>query len=68
MVENVAGTFEHVAAANFVLAFCGNEMYVIKSRSPNFERSTPPRKPDLVIGVYAFPEPHVALIPLREKC
>lgn len=53
VVENVAETFEHIAKAHHVLAFCGVEMYVIKCHSPHPPASPlTPRKPDLVIGIY----------------
>lgn len=53
--------------ANYVLAFCGTEMHVIKSRSMRYEQvKTTPVKPDLVIGYYQFPEVHSKVIQLPD--
>lgn len=63
VINHTAGSLNPIMTANYVLAFCGSDMYVIKSRSPEYKSSTVvPRRPDLVIGVYPFPKPHVEVI------
>ena len=68
VLENVANSNEAVLKADYVLAFCGTTMYIVKSRGPEHEISTPPHKPDYVMAYYAYPEPHIESIPLRQTC
>lgn len=70
VVENVAGTFQHIAKADYVLAFCGTEMYVVKSRGAAFHEATNtpiPRKPDKVVAYYSWPEPRIAELRMRSE-
>ena len=66
VIHNVADSFESVAKADYVLAFCGTEMFVIKSRNRiHTAVEGVPCRPDKVIGYYRFPEPEVREIRLR---
>ena len=64
--ENIADTSQHFNKADYVLAFCGNEMFIIKSRTEaHLQTPTTPHKPDKVIAYYSWPEPRVAELRLR---
>ena len=63
--ENIAGTFRYAAQADYIMAFCGTEMYLVKSRGVNYETMNVPCKPDLVVAYYRHPEPHSITLALR---
>lgn len=52
-----SGLTSDLRRASFILAFCGFEMYVIKSRDIRYTPQTwTPKEPDSVIAYYLTPE------------
>lgn len=51
--DNVADTFEQIAKADIVVAYCGDKQYYLKNRYPDPPTvRLLPRKPDIVRGFY----------------
>jgi len=46
---------EDVHRAYFILAFCGHEMYIVKSKGVHERDPHPAKKPDVVIGLFMEP-------------
>lgn len=66
VIENMAGSLKYIAEADHVIAFCGTQMYIVKSRSHNPD-PMPPCKPEKIVAFYRFPEPHVAELLMRSN-
>lgn len=60
---NIADDERLVVDADYIIAFCGHKMYTPKNRTG--ASNNPPRKPDLVVGYYTVPEPHIKVLGLR---
>ena len=66
VIYNLAGSIHPAMLADYIIAFCGSKMYIVKNRYHDPD-PMPPCKPDCVIAYYQRPEPHVAVLPLRDK-
>ena len=66
VLKNIADdhAFDLIAKADYIIAFCGTQMYTPKNRLRDY--TNPPRRPDLVVAYYSLPEPHTAVLKLRK--
>lgn len=64
--DRIQGSSRYVEQADYVLAFAGKEMYVLKSRSVSHRLSMEIPEPETIVAYIRFPKPHVKQLFLRE--
>ena len=67
VLTNIADSFQNIVKADYVIAFCDLEVFLVKSRSAKQKVDLVPCRPDKVIAYYCLPKPHFKELSLRPK-
>lgn len=65
---NISGSFNDVLRADYIIAYCGEDRYFLKSRTADRIVSGPPRRPDRIVAYFKtdFHQYTTKELPMRE--